>query len=177
MKKRLVKIGIVCIVLGLLGYLGYKVVSKIGYKKEVKERLQSIPPFSFVDVKNNRAFTHQNIPTKRATIFVYFDKDCDYCQHEAEELKKHIAELKNTTILFVSRNSIASIKEFAINYGLENYKNVHFLFDAEDTFHLQFDATSIPYMLVYGKNREIIMRNKGQLKIAPIIQKIREADE
>ncbi len=45
MKKKL-KIGILCVVLGIFGYLGYKVVSKIGYKKEVKERLQTMPSFA-----------------------------------------------------------------------------------------------------------------------------------
>ncbi len=176
MKKKL-KIGILCVVLGIFGYLGYKVVSKIGYKKEVKERLQTMPSFAFKDVATGTVYTEKNIPKNKPTMFVYFNSDCDFCQHEAQMIQEHITELQNVTILFVSRNPETTIQEFAEKYHLANYPNVHFLRDEKDTFYLKFDANSIPYMLVYSKNKELILRNKGQLNIKTILKKIKAANE
>ncbi len=87
-------------------------------------------------------------------------------------IQEHLAELQEVTILFVSRNPETIIQEFAEKYGLANYPNVHFLRDEKDTFYVQFDANSIPYMLVYSKKQELILRNKGQLNIKTILKKI-----
>lgn len=172
--KKLLKIGIICFVVAMLGYLGYKIINKINYKSEVKERLQTVPTFAFQEVKSGMIYTKNDLPPKRTAIFVYFSSDCDFCQHETQSIWEHITELQETTVLFISREPISTIKEFAKKYNLADFENVHFLYDEKDTFYLQFDANSIPYMLVYNTNRELILRNKGQLNIKTVLKKIEE---
>tara|TARA_R110001606_G_scaffold365277_2_gene520054 strand:+ start:80 stop:355 length:276 start_codon:yes stop_codon:yes gene_type:complete len=86
MKKKL-KIIIPTLVLCVLGFLVYNVFTKMKYKEDVEKHLQTIPKFSFKTLDNNH-FTNLDLDSHRATAFIYFNTECDYCQHEAQSIRK-----------------------------------------------------------------------------------------
>ena len=95
MKKKL-KIIIPTLVLCVLGFLVYNVFTKMKYKEDVEKHLQTIPKFSFKTLevnhidgnKLNNHFTNLDLDSHRATAFIYFNTECDYCQHEAQSIRK-----------------------------------------------------------------------------------------
>lgn len=154
----------------LFSVLILKIAQKVNYKQNVKEKLKTIPSFTFIEINNNQSFTNQSLQAKEATVFFYFNTTCDYCQHEAEMVKKNLTLFKNTNLVFVSNEESTVIKEFAKNYQLSNIQNVTFLQDKQDVFATNFDATSIPYVLIYNKSNQLVKAHKGQIKPDTIIE-------
>lgn len=166
MKKKL-KIIIPTLVLCVLGFLVYNVFAKMKYKEGVEKHLQTIPKFSFKTLENNN-FTNIDLDAQAATVFIYFNTECDYCQHETLSISENIDLFKNAQLLFVSTEPVETIKAFANNYNSLNQPKITFLNDNTNTFSARFYANSIPYLLIYNKKQELVKKHKGQLKAEAI---------
>lgn len=167
--KKILKILILIIAVCVLSYLLYHVAAKIQYKNEVEKNLQTIPNFSFKTLEN-KDFNNVDLTPNVYTIFIYFNTECDYCQHEAQSISENSAQFKNVQLLFVSTEPKEIIKEFAKSYNLLNQANMMFLTDSTYTFAKKFDANSIPFLLIYNKSQELIKKQKGQLKAETILK-------
>lgn len=168
MKKQL-KIVIAVLIISIIGFLGFKIGSQLNHKKEVAERIQSIPDFSFKTLSGD-AFTHKDIDTKQPKLFVYFNSDCDFCHAEAQQIYDNLEKLKGIQVVFISFEPATSIKVFAEQYKLANEENIVFLEDVDILFSRLFDAKSIPYMLLYSKDNDLIKKFKGSTKIENILK-------
>ncbi|REH46350.1 hypothetical protein C7448_10820 [Tenacibaculum gallaicum] len=62
--------------------------------------------------------------------------------------------------------------QFSKSYKLDNQKNVTFLEDTKAKFATIFDVNSIPYIVVYNKNQQLVQRFKGATKIEDILKVI-----
>lgn len=155
----------------LLAFLGYNISKKISYKKEVAERIQTIPTFSFLTL-NNKTFSEEELTKNTYKVFVYYNSECDYCQLEATQISDNLTQFKNTQIIFVSFEPIDGIKKFAENHNLLDKENISFLQDKEMIFEELFDAKSIPFMLLYSKDNQLIEKYKGATKIENILKHI-----
>lgn len=167
MKKK-VKIIIGLILISIIGYLGFSIGKKLKHKKEVAERIQEIPEFSFKDL-NGKLYTRNQISAKHPKLFIYFNSDCDFCQVEGKQIQEHLEELKNVQILFISFEEVTGINSFAEKYHLINQKNITFLKDYESKFPEIFEANTIPFILLYSKDNQLLRKFKGATKIENII--------
>lgn len=167
--KKHIKITVPILGIALLAFLGFKVVSEIQYKKQVAKTIQTVPSFSYKTM-NGKKFSENNLAENQAVIFIYFNSTCHYCQNEAEEIKKHQQAFKNVQLVFVSEETPDTIKKFAEQYKLKGYDNIHFLVDEHGDFAKTFDASSIPYLLIYNKQQELVKKIKGQTKIALLLE-------
>jgi len=163
------KLIIPILVLALLGYLVFSVVTKIQFKNAIEKKLETIPNFSFITL-DKKVFTNSDLKLNTPTVFIYFNSDCDFCQYEAQSISEHSTYFKNVQLLFVSTEDILTIKNFAISYDLLNQSNISFLQDNTDTFSNRFDANSIPFLLVYNKDQVLVKKYKGQLKPTAIMK-------
>ncbi|MBT8244640.1 MAG: TlpA family protein disulfide reductase [Winogradskyella sp.] len=168
MKKQLTYI-IALLVLGLLGYLGFSVVTKLQEKKEIATRLGTLPEFSFQQL-DDTSFSNANLKINTKTIFVYFNSTCDFCQHEAQSISENLDKFTDVQFLFVSVEEKSIIKQFAKKYNLNNKPNITFLHDNTDTFSNSFGANSIPYLLIYDANGNLLKKHKGQLNANGILK-------
>ena len=167
--KLYLKTTVVVIGLGLLCFLGYQVYTKMQYKEEVETALKTMPDFSF-ETLEGKTFTQNNLETDQPTVLIYFNSGCDYCQHEAQSIEQHIESFKDVQLVFVSYETKETIQQFSKTYKLNNYDNIILLCDTRDDFATRFDATSIPYLLIYDKDKKLIAKHKGQLKAEKIIE-------
>jgi thiol-disulfide isomerase/thioredoxin len=148
-----IKAIILLIIFTFLGYLVYSVIAKIEHKSKVAKTLQTIPNFSFKTLQNTD-YTNANLKPHTSTVFIYFNSECDFCQHEAQSISEHIE----------------TIEAFAETYNLLTQQNITFLHDSTYTFSNRFDANSIPYILIYNKNQELVKKHKGQLNPDTILK-------
>ena len=162
MKKK-IKLIITIALLSIVGYLGYKIASKLNHKKEVAARIQHLPDFSFTTIQG-AAFTQDHLQNK-PTVFVYFNSDCDYCKSEAAKIQKRLSAFKNVQLIFISFEKSEAIQQFAKDYKLNDQENVLFLEDKKGLFSQLFDANTIPYLLVYDTNRKLLQKFKGATKV------------
>tara|TARA_R110000796_G_scaffold88850_6_gene192057 strand:- start:130306 stop:130830 length:525 start_codon:yes stop_codon:yes gene_type:complete len=172
-KRKVIIILIIGLTFSVLAYFSYHIVAKSKEKNKIASKLETISNFEFRTL-NDLPFTNSNLKTKTPTIFIYFNSECDFCQHEAESIRKNLESFKIAQILFVSIEPIEIIKVFSRHYKLSQQPNITFLHDNANTFVTQFDATSIPYLLIYDKNQELIKKHKGQLNANGILKALKE---
>lgn len=167
--KKILKILLIVGVLGIIIFLSYKVATKIQDKTKTENRLKTIPEFEFLTL-NNSIYTHKNLSQNTAAIFIYFNSECDFCQHEAQSISDSLDEFKDVQLLFISTEPIETIKKFSEQYNLHNQQNITFLYDNNSYFSSRFDATTIPYILIYDKNQKLIKKHKGQLNATGLLK-------
>lgn len=168
--KKYLKIILPIVVISLLAIMGYKVADKINYKKQVAENIKQMPFFSYLDLEGN-VFTKENLPKNKPVLFVYFNSECDFCNHEAEMIQQNLEKLEDIQIVFISFEKTDSIKEFAQKYSLLQYDNITFISDSKATFATTFDVKSLPCLVLYDLNRNLIEKIKGQVKIETVLEK------
>lgn len=168
MKQKL-KIIIPIIALCLLGYLVYSIITKLENKSDVAKTLQTIPKFHFKTLDNND-FENKDLSSNNPIIFIYFNTECDFCHHEAQSISENIILFKEIELLFVSTQEPEIIKQFAIKHNLLNQPNITFLNDKTHLFADRFDANSIPFLLIYDRDQNLIKKHKGQLKPEAILK-------
>ncbi|MNE87226.1 AhpC/TSA family protein [compost metagenome] len=105
-------------------------------------------------------------------MFVYFNSECEFCNHEAEMIKENIVAFKDIQIVFISFEKPDGIKSFAQKHKLLNYDDIHFIHDIKADFAATFDVKSLPSIVLYDKNQKLIERFKGQVKAETILKKL-----
>ncbi len=175
MHKKVILIIVLIGVFSLLSYLGYSVISKVKEKNQITKQLEIIPEFEFLTSEQKR-FTKANLKPNTNSIFIYFNSDCDFCQHEAQNISDNLDSFKNVQFIFVSTEPIEIIKQFSEQYNLDNKQNITFLYDNLSTFSSRFDANSIPYLLIYDKNQKLIKKHKGQINAKGILRALQQND-
>lgn len=169
--KKVFKIIIPVLVIGILCIMGYTIVSKISHKKEVAENIKTIPNFSYKDI-NGDIFSNENLINNTPVLFIYFNSECEFCNNEATMIKENIVAFKETQIIFISFEKPGAIKFFAQKHNLLNYDNIHFVHDIKADFSTTFDVKSLPSLILYDKNHALIERFKGQVKASTILKKL-----
>lgn len=169
--RKPIKIILTLLFISIFVFLGYRIVNKINYKNEVKKHIKTIPVFLYQNIKG-KTFTNENLKKGTPTIFIYFNTDCEHCNTEAQTIKETITKFKGIELIFVSFEKPQLIKKFAERHQLNNYDNVYFLYDSKVTFAPTFDVNSIPCIVLYDKNHQLIEKIKGQTKPEVLIKKL-----
>lgn len=171
--KKYLKIIIPIAFISLLLFLSYQIVSKINHKKEVAANIKTIPAFKYQNLKGE-SFSNKNLKTDTATLFIYFNSECEYCNQETKMIQERINEFTRYQLVFVSFEKPELIKTFAHKYNLLNYDNIHFVCDTKVTFATAFDVQSLPCLVLYDKNQQLIEKIKGQTKVETLVKKLRK---
>lgn len=169
MTKSILKLALLILVIGVISILVYKVISKTRERNAIANSIKTIPAFTFRAL-NNQQFTRENLKLNRSTVFLYFNSECDFCQLEAAKISDAIDDFKYVQLVFVSTEPMGKIKLFSENYKLNNKENIVFLNDSNDDFSNLFNATSIPFILIYDKNQTLKKIHKGQLTVKSILK-------
>lgn len=169
--KKYLKIIIPVLVLGLLSFMGYKVICKINHKKEVAENIKTIPEFSYQTIEG-KEFSNNDLKENTPTIFIYFNSECEHCQNEAEQICANIEKFTGVQLVFISFEKQNRIKDFATKYKLIGYDKITFLCDNKVSFSTTFDVNSLPSMVIYDKNKKLVDKIKGEIKMGNILKKV-----
>ena len=173
MKRTVVKKVIIVVVVLFLVVMGVQVLKKLQHKEQVQQALAILPNFSFCTLEG-ASFTNAQLPQNNKIVFIYFNTECEYCFYETKDISEQLERFKATTLLLVSNEKKEAIKAFAIKQNLQDKSQVIFLQDSTYTFAKQFEANSIPYILVYDAQGKLLLRHKGQLRAEKLLQLLDE---
>ncbi len=171
--KKYFKIFVLLIFVSLLSFMGYKIVSKINHKKEVAAKIKTIPAFTYQNL-NGESFSNKNLKTDTATLFIYFNSECEFCNEEAQMIHDHIDDFNPFQLVFVSFEQPLKIASFAKKHNLLNNDKINFVCDSKVTFATTFDVQSLPCLVLYDKNQQLIEKIKGQTKVPTLIKKLNQ---
>ncbi|MBG6060685.1 peroxiredoxin [Flavobacterium sp. CG_9.1] len=169
--KKYLKLIILIIFISLLTFLGYQIVTKINHKKEVAANIKTIPTFKYQNI-NGEQFSNNNLKVDTPTLFIYFNSECEYCNEETKMIQERIEQFTPNQLVFVSFEKAKKIESFAKKYNLQNYDNIHFVCDTKVTFAATFDVQSLPCLVLYDKNQQLIEKIKGQTKVEVLLKKL-----
>lgn len=169
--KKFLKIIIPLVFVSLLAFIGYKIVSKINHKKEIAANIKTIPAFQYQNLKGE-SFSNKNLETDAPTLFIYFNSECEYCNEEAQMIQESVNKFRQYQLVFISFEKPELIKTFAQKHNLLNYDNIHFVCDTKVSFATTFDVKSLPCLVLYDKNQQLIEKIKGQTKAETLLKKL-----
>ncbi|MDE1191402.1 MAG: redoxin domain-containing protein [Arachidicoccus sp.] len=116
----------------------------------------TLPKFLLLN-EDSTWFNTAQLPKKTPVVIIFFNPDCSHCQHEAEELVKEIDKIKNIFFLWTTyAPTFEEIKQFADQYGLSKYKNMHFYKDPNYTIPSFYRLEMTPFMAGYDKKGMLI---------------------
>ena len=173
MKRTVIKKSLIVAVVLFLAVMGVQVLKKLQHKEQVQQALAILPEFSFCTLEG-ASFTNAQLPQNNKIVFIYFNTECEYCFYETKDISEQLERFKATTLLLVSNEKKEAIKAFAIKQNLQDKSQVIFLQDSTYTFAKQFEANSIPYILVYDAQGKLLLRHKGQLRAEKLLQLLDE---
>ncbi len=171
--RKIIKFAVLVLIAGFLGYMFFRVHYKIIQKDEIAQRIKSIPKFSFFNALNKDIFTDDSIKNGDPCLIIYFNPDCEFCQHEAKQLSANIQKFSNVQILMISYVDIYKILKFRQEYHLQD-KNIAFLKDTNDQFIDDFGESSIPSIFIYNKNRQLTHHFIGETKTGALLKYLNE---
>lgn len=171
--KKYLKIILPILILGAIGFMGYKVITKINHKKEIAENIKTIPAFSYKTI-NSKPFSNIDLKENTPIVFLYFNSECEHCQSEAEQIRDNIQKFVSVQLIFISFEEAKKIMAFATKYKLIEYDNVTFLCDSKVSFSTTFDVNSLPTVVIYDKNKKLIAKIKGEVKVENILKKLKK---
>jgi len=171
--RKIIKFAVLVIIASFLGYLFFQIHHKIVQKDVIAQRIKSIPKFSFFNVLNKDIFTNDSIKKGKPCLIVYFNPDCEFCQHEAKQLSTDIQKFRDDQILMISYVKIGKILKFRKDYHLQN-KNITFLKDSNFQFFDDFGEASIPSIFIYNKDRRLTHHFIGETKMEALLKYLNE---
>lgn len=134
----------------------------------------TIPSFSkFIVMESDAPFTRDSLDMDNRQVFILFDPGCGHCQELGQGLAESLDKVvKSVDIYFVSMQP----KELVDGYinmfapGLRKDPRVHFLFDPEGEFILNFNPQNFPSTYIYaaGSGR-LIDHIDGEGKMTEIL--------
>jgi peroxiredoxin len=118
---------------------------------------QTIPHFQFFRF-DNKPFTDQDLPKSKTVFIMFFDSDCDHCQHAIKSIGDNVQSFKKTSIFLISIDGQNKINHFMDTYGskLKGQKNVTLLQDKLQQFITKFNPVRYPSMFIYSPEKKLL---------------------
>ncbi|GAB3575252.1 hypothetical protein GCM10027578_39140 [Spirosoma luteolum] len=168
--KTYLKWTIPVLVLAVLAYLAWGFTNKLNRKKEVAERIQTLP--NFVAYSFDRLKINRTIVANRSAVLIYFDPDCDHCQREADELRRKAALLSSARVIMLSSAPVAALATFAKAHQLNSLPTVQVAHIDRKTAYETFGFASVPDVLIYHADGSLSKRFRGETSVEAIARNL-----
>jgi thioredoxin-related protein len=133
------------------------------------KRFPTIPPLNLMQVDSSM-LTKDNLKKHQATMIMYFSPSCEHCQHQMEDMAKHMDELKKVQIVMVTYQPFDEMVTFYKNYKIASYPNIRMGRDAKFVLPPFYHIQSLPFMALYDKKGNFITTFEGNVKIEKLMQ-------
>ncbi|MBL7701224.1 MAG: redoxin domain-containing protein [Ferruginibacter sp.] len=124
-----------------------------------------IPSFNIRKVPDSSSFTEKMLKKDKATILMFFDPDCDHCQHATKDFTTRIDRFKDVQILMVTIMDFGRTKKFYKDYKIADFPNITVTRDGVYDLPKFYKVHSIPDVYIYDKSGKLI---KHYLKDIPV---------
>jgi thioredoxin-related protein len=165
LKKSLVTAGFTTL-FALVLFMVYSIVEKVYAKKSVQNKIQNLSVAQLFKMDS----TQFQMTSGRPILLVFFNSQCEHCQYELTELKKNLSSFEAVSVLLMSSENIATIKEAAQKFELAASPNAEFVKINRDDVFDNYGSLSVPHLFLYGADRKLIKEFKGETKIEAILQ-------
>jgi hypothetical protein len=138
-------------------------------------RMPYLPAFKIMR-SDSTYITKASLKQDKHTIVMLFSPDCEHCQHQTEEIIKHIDELKEVQIIMTTYQPMDNMKRFCEKYELAKYPNILVGRDIYYFFGPFYKIRSIPFLAFYDKKQDLMKVFDGGATIGKITEVIRNSN-
>ena len=134
----------------------------------------TIPDFTFYKF-DKTVFTNKDLATGKKIFFVFFDTECDHCQHGIQYLNQHQKELDKVAVYLLTMDNQVKVNAFLGKYGnnLINKKNIQLLQDTKNQFILKFSPRKYPSLFLYSPQKKLILYDDDEKNLYQFLEKIK----
>lgn len=136
------------------------------------KRFPTVPPFKLLLTDSSTHYTKEDLPKKKAVMFMLFSPDCDHCKLETEEIIKNIDAFKKVQIIMSTALPFDKMLTFYNKYDLKRFDNIIVGKDVNYFLPVFYDIHNFPFLAFYNKKKELISVSPGPLPINKIIEEL-----
>lgn len=151
-------------------------IASFSQSDTIKAPYLQVPIFPPVKLTlaNNTYFTKANLPTKKPSMLMVFNPECEHCQHETEEMIKHIDWFDGCTIVMSTSQPRDSMIKFIDKYKLADHPNIIVGRDEQFFLYSYYAIRSLPFLAFYDKNKKLISVSRGTLPIEKVAEELKK---
>lgn len=136
-------------------------------------RFPTFPPVKLVQA-DKTTFSKDALDKKAAVMLMLFSPDCDHCQHETEELIRHIDQFKKIQVVMATTQPFDSMVAFREKYQLSRYKNIVVGHDDRYFLPVFFNIRSLPFLAFYNRKKELISVFEGTMPMEKVLAELKK---
>jgi len=125
-------------------------------KRNIKTGLEGklLPSFNVLLVDSTKLNTNK-LPTDKPIVLFFMSPYCPYCKAQTEEIISEINSLSNIRLYILTSLPFQPLKDYYYHYKLNKYPNIMVAQDFDSDFVNYFKITSVPYIVIYNKNKTL----------------------
>ena len=137
---------------------------------------ETIPEFNFYKL-NQTSFTNKNLEPGKLLFFVFFDTECDHCQHAIKDMNEHYKEFNKTAVYLITQDVQEKARLFLNKYGpnLTDKKNITILLDLKLEFIRKFSPRKYPSMFLFTADKKLILYDDNEQNLSKFLHQIKAA--
>jgi hypothetical protein len=119
---------------------------------------KTIPPFNMILSDGVTYYNASNIDKTKPLIIVYFDPECQHCQHFTAMLLKNIKKFSQDQIVMIcDAPGIPPVKKFVADFSLGKYPNIKVGTEGIYRATMNFYHVEVtPFTALYTSNGQLI---------------------
>jgi len=105
-------------------------------------------------------------------MIMLFNPECSHCQHETEEILKHIDDFKKVQIVMATMMPMEMLRTFNTKYDLEKFRNITTGKDVDNTLPSFYHISNLPTLAFYDKKGKLIDISDGSMPVDQVLEKL-----
>ncbi|HMW67573.1 MAG TPA: redoxin domain-containing protein [Chitinophagaceae bacterium] len=150
-----------------------KIFSQTDTAKAPYEKVPVFPPVRLV-LPDKSAFYKKDLPSKKPVMLMVFNPQCEHCQHETDEMLKHMDWFKNTTIVMATSMPYDSMMNFRERYNLATHSNIILGQDDQYFLYSFYAIRNLPFIAFYDKKGKLISVSRGTMPIDKVAAELKK---
>jgi thiol-disulfide isomerase/thioredoxin len=152
--------------IGLFAIVGWTLFTAFSAPATIKTGMEGrlLPAFDLLLTDSATHLNTADIPTGKPFIVIGFSPWCTHCQAETRDIIKHMQELKDTRIYYVTAFPFGQMKAFYGYFKLAQYPNIVMGRDLKNYFLSYFKATGVPYTAIFDSKKRLKQVLGGETK-------------
>jgi cytochrome oxidase Cu insertion factor (SCO1/SenC/PrrC family) len=134
-----------------------------------------VPEFNFFRL-DKTVFSKKDLAKGSVLFFVFFDTECEHCQHAIATINQRYKELKKTALYLITMDNQQKLTLFLNTYGknLLDKPNITLLQDLNNVFITRFKPKKYPSLFLYSAKNKLLLYDDDEKKLPDFFNKIKE---
>ena len=172
--KKILAAGIIIVIMGLTTFLLIGIAGKMQKNKIMKERIKSLPVFSFRTL-NDTIFRSDQLK-EGPVLILFFHPECEHCQYQITTLFNNNVIPSGLCVLLISNAEKEGIRKFMEENNLLQYPGLTALADETYSFRNYFGTEIVPAIFIYNKELKLVRYFQGEVRPETILKYLRQDD-